>query len=261
MRVSLIITTYNRPDALFLVLKSVKIQTILPDEIIIADDGSNDMTKECVADFNKSSTLKLIHSWQQDKGFRVAKSRNKAIAKSTCDYIILIDGDMILHHRFIEDHLYHAELGYFVQGSRILLSEEASRLAFNKAENNFSFFSKGLSNRQNSIYSLFLAQLFLKKKNLLKGIKTCNMGFYRQDCLNINGFNNQIEGWGREDSEFIVRLFNSGINRKHVYFNLIQYHLWHKESARDLLAKNEKILQNTIKNKLLYCDSGLNKYL
>ena len=99
------------------------------------------------------------------------------------------------------------------------------------------------------------------RKNLLKGIKTCNMGFYRQDCLNINGFNNQIEGWGREDSEFIVRLFNSGINRKHVYFNLIQYHLWHKESARDLLAKNEKFLQNTIKNKLLYCDSGLNKYL
>ena len=87
------------------------------------------------------------------------------------------------------------------------------------------------------------------------------MGFYRQDCLNINGFNNQIEGWGREDSEFIVRLFNSGINRKHVYFNLIQYHLWHKESARDLLAKNEKILQNTIKNKLLYCDSGLSQYL
>ena len=91
MRVSLIISTYNRPDALFRVLESVVLQTQIPDEIIIADDGSDSMTKECVEHFNQSSTLKLTHSWQQDMGFRVSESRNKAIAKSTCDYLILID--------------------------------------------------------------------------------------------------------------------------------------------------------------------------
>ena len=127
MRVSLIITTYNRPDALFIVLDSVKRQTRLPDEIIIADDGSDEFTKNCISEFNNNSPLKVIHSWQEDRGFRAAKSRNKAIAKSSYEYIILVDGDVILHEKFIEDHLNHAEESFFVQGSRALLNETQTK--------------------------------------------------------------------------------------------------------------------------------------
>ena len=104
MRVSIIITTYNRPDALKLVLQSINSQSVSPNEIIIADDGSKNSTKKCIDEFKKKSSILLVHSWQEDKGFRVAKSRNKAIAKSKFDYIILIDGDVILHDKFIEDH-------------------------------------------------------------------------------------------------------------------------------------------------------------
>ena len=104
MRVSLIITTYNRPDALLLVLRSVEDQTKLPEEVIIADDGSNQYAQRFVTDFQISSNLNIIYSWQENKGFRAAKSRNKAIAKSNFDYIILVDGDMILHSKFIQDH-------------------------------------------------------------------------------------------------------------------------------------------------------------
>ena len=112
MRVSLIITTYNRPDALLLVLRSIELQTSTPNEVIIADDGSGDDTKETIRAFQKTSDLNIIHSWQKDSGFRAAKSRNKAIAKSSNDYIILIDGDMILHPKFIQDHVNNAESGY-----------------------------------------------------------------------------------------------------------------------------------------------------
>ena len=104
MRVSLIITTYNRPDALMLVLQSIANQTKLPEEVIIADDGSDDKTKKLITNYQESSSLNIIHSWQEDKGFRLAKSRNKAIAISNFEYIILIDGDVILHPKFIQDH-------------------------------------------------------------------------------------------------------------------------------------------------------------
>ena len=260
MRISLIVSTYNRPEALILVLKSIECQTFPPSEVIIADDGSDSMTKECVEHFNQSSTLKLTHSWQQDMGFRVSESRNKAIAKSTCDYLILIDGDVILHNKFIEDHLNHAEQGFFVQGSRVFLSETTTNRVLKAGLSKFNLFSQGLSNRINSIYLSFFAKLFVKKKNYIKGIKTCNLAFYRKDCIAINGFNNDMIGWGRDDSEFVVRLLNYGINRKNIHFNLIQFHLWHKKSSRSFVKDNDEILRNSINNQNKWCESGINKF-
>ena len=107
----------------YLFLQSIEGQTRLPDEVIVADDGSNQHTQKVVADFQISSNLKIIHSWQEDKGFRSAKSRNKAIAKSNYEYIVLVDGDIILHPKFIQDHIDNAEVGYFVQGTRVLLNQ------------------------------------------------------------------------------------------------------------------------------------------
>jgi len=261
MSVSLIITTYNRPDALFLILRSILCQTKPPNEIVIADDGSDNLTKNCIEDFQKLSNVKVFHSWQQDKGFRVARSRNKAIAKSSSDYIILIDGDMILHSKFIEDHINHSEHGFFVQGSRALLTEDSTKQTLANNNIKFSFFSKGIKNRKNSLYSLFLSKIFIYKKTHLRKVRTCNISFFKQDCININGFNNDIEGWGREDSEFVNRLLNNGINCKVVHFNLLQFHLWHKQSTRSYLPKNDSILKESIDKKLNWCKNGLNKYL
>ena len=258
MRLSLIITTYNWPDSLVLTLKSIENQTISPDEIIIADDGSTYETQEVIDKFQKDSELNIIHSWQEDMGFRAAKSRNKAIVKSTGDYIILIDGDMILHHKFIQDHISQAQSGYFIQGSRVLLSEEETKRTLVEKKIKFSFFSVGLKNRKNGIYSKFLSKIFSNKKSYLRGIKSCNMAFYRQDCFNINGFNNEFKGWGREDSEFAVRLLNSGIKRKNIRFNAIQFHLWHKENNKISLDKNNLILQNAINNRIHWCENGIN---
>ena len=259
MRVSLIITTYNRPDSLLLTMRSVENQVTLPDEVIIADDGSSSETLELINDFQKSSDLTIKHSWQTDKGFRVAKSRNKAISKSSGNYIILIDGDMILHTEFIRDHINNAEPGFFIQGSRVLLTEGKTEQALNQKKINTSFISDGLQNQKNALHSNILSKLFSNKKNYLRGIKTCNMSFYKQDCININGFNNEFIGWGREDSEFIVRLLNSGVNRKNVRLNAIQFHLWHNENTRESIDKNDAILKTTIDSKAKWCDNGLNK--
>jgi glycosyltransferase involved in cell wall biosynthesis len=257
MKLTLIITTYNWPNALWLVIESIRGQTIPPDEIVIADDGSNYKTKELINNFNNKYAMNIVHSWQEDNGFRAARSRNKAILVSSGDYIVLIDGDTILHPHFIEDHIDIAELGFFVQGSRVLLSEKKTINALNRKKINFSIFSSGIKNRKNAIHSKLLSLIFLSKKNHLHGIKSCNIAFHRYDCININGFNNDFEGWGREDSEFVVRLINSGIKRKSVRFSAIQFHLWHNENSRISLEKNDAILYDSIFNDTQWCENGI----
>lgn len=261
MTVSLIITTYNWKEALELVLLSVLNQTKLPDEVIIADDGSKNDTKEFINKFKKRFTIPLIHSWQEDKGFRAAKSRNLAISKAKSEYIILIDGDMILHKNFVENHLASSEKNTFIQGSRVLLSVQKAKEVLKTKQIIFDFFEKGILNRENSFYSKVLSLLLQKKNQKLKGIKTCNISFFRKDCFDINGFNEDFIGWGREDSEFVVRLFNNGILRKNVKFNAIQYHIYHLENSKKMLAVNDKILNESIDNKLKYCKNGIDKYI
>jgi len=139
MKLTLIITTYNWPESLLLVFKSIQCQTILPDEVIIADDGSTIETKELINNFKKDSNFNIIHSWQEDVGFRASRSRNKAIYNSSGDYIVLIDGDSILHPQFIKDHIDRSEPGYFTQGSRVLLSERGTKKTLDKKNIIFSF--------------------------------------------------------------------------------------------------------------------------
>ena len=261
MRVSLIITTYNRADALLLVLQSVENQSTIPFEIIIADDGSNNKTKELISNFQAKTKLRIIHSWQEDKGFRAAKSRNKAIAKSIGNYIILIDGDMILHSNFIQDHVNNAQPNYLVQGSRVLLTKDKSYKVLHNKTLTFSIFSLGLQNRKNAIHSNLLSKVFSTHNIFLHGTRSCNMGFYRDDCISVNGFNNEIEGWGREDSEFIARLLNIGIRRRILKFNAIQYHLWHNISSRGALLKNNMLLESSVEKNLKFCKNGISSYL
>jgi glycosyltransferase involved in cell wall biosynthesis len=260
MLVSLIITTYNRPDALLLVLKSLERQSNNILEVIVADDGSSNKTKEIINTFQESTGLKVIHSWQENLGFRAAMSRNKAIALSNAEYIILIDGDVVLHKSFVQDHINNAEKGFFIQGGRSLLTKKTTQETLQRMRLNFSFFSKGIKNRKNVIHSNFLSKIFLKKSSYLKGIKTCNMSFFKQDCLNINGFNDDFEGWGREDTEFAVRLLNFGTLRKNLRFNAIQFHLWHINRKRKSLAKNDLILKSSISSHSKWCKNGIDKY-
>lgn len=127
MTVSLIISTYNSPKALDLCLMSVLQQSVLPDEVLIADDGSNEETRKIVEEFKKQSTVPVIHVWHEDNGFRLTVIRNKAIAKASMDYIIQIDGDIILNHHFIKDHKRFARKNSFVSGSRLNIQSELSK--------------------------------------------------------------------------------------------------------------------------------------
>jgi len=261
MKLSIVVTTFNRPDALLLVLKSIEFQSLLPNEVIIADDGSDQETATLIEQYQHNTKIKVTHVWQRNKGFRAARSRNKAIASTDSEYIILIDGDMILHRDFIKDHFQLARPGFFIQGGRTLISKESTEIALQEHKIDFSIWSKGISNRKNAIHSKFLSNLFSRHSKKIKGIKSCNLSFYKEDCIKVNGFNNDFIGWGREDSEFVVRLINSNVQRNNVKFSCIQYHLWHEENTRRNLAANEKYLEDAINENSSYCKNGISRFL
>lgn len=265
MQCSLIICTYNWPEALSLVLSSVVNQSIMPDEVIVADDGSSDSTAFIVKTLSSQIPVPVIHSWQEDLGCRIPHSRNRAIAKSNYEYIIMIDGDTVLHEHFIKDHKSLAKKGSYIQGSRVLLQREFTENLIK--ENLFKvppFFSKHSKNKFNLIRLPFLSLLisFYKSKNI-KRIRGCNFSLFKKDIIRVNGFNEEMTTWGREDSEFVQRLFNSGICKQQIKFSGIQYHLFHNErvaNSQTSAILNDDYLNNTIEKNLTWCNLGINRY-
>jgi len=259
--VSLIITTYNWKEALKESILSALNQSILPDEIIIADDGSKQDTEEMIIQINKNSSLPIIHVWQEDLGFRVATIRNKAIARAKCEYIIVADGDILFHPHFVEDHLNFAKEGFFNLGPRVILSEKLSTEINFQIIRKINFFTNGIRNRKNSIHSEILAKLLSYESTVLTNIRSCNLAFWKADALKINGFNEEFEGYGREDLEFAARLKNNGIKRFNIRYSAIGYHIYHKDNKRDSVAFNDIMVAETIEKKLKWCLNGINKYL
>lgn len=253
---SLIITTYNQKERLALVLDSIKHLNPLPKEVLIADDGSTSDTKDLVESYRQIFPCEIRHIWQDDKGFRLSQIRNIAIKSAKGEYIIIIDGDMILESHFVGNHLRFAKKGVFLQGSRVILSKAQSEGILN--HNNFALAFKTRSFKAFRcdllsfiIYktSKITADIF-QKTTLIKGVRGCNMSFYKSDCEAINGFNEDFKGWGREDSEFVARfLFNGGSLRR-IKFNAIAYHIYHPESTKAMLESNHQIYLNTLKNKI-----------
>jgi len=260
---SLIISTYNWPEALRLCLLSVLGQSVLPDEVIIADDGSTGQTSDVIEAMRPLFPVKLIHVWQEDNGFQLSKIRNKAIATSSCDYIIQIDGDLILHRHFIKDHLALSKRGTFVAGSRVLMTKELSEKMLDRRQVRVTPFQSGLGNFTNRFSVAWLSRYMADryKTHDIFALRGCNMAFWREDLLRVNGYNEVFHGWGREDNEIAVRLLNSGIRKRAAKFGGVVFHIYHPEVDRARCPKNEAYLTEALLNKTVYCCQGLHQYL
>ncbi len=261
LKISLIITTYNRPDYLRKVLEGVLLQRPLPFEILVADDGSDEGTKKVVEEFRIMAPCPLVHVWQEDRGFRLAKIRNEAIKNAAGDYLIFLDGDCVPCRSFIADHIALAEKGCFFQGKRMLLKSGASA-DLDASRSGEIFFLLGLVLRggvSNCHHILRLPFFPALKSRDLKGMRGCNMGFYREDLLAVNGFNQDFVGWGREDSELAVRLYRYGLKRRTHPFMAICLHLWHEENTRDRLGVNDELLRGAISSGSYRCRNGINE--
>ena len=269
MKISVILTTYNWPEALQVVLASMAQQTVLPHEVIIADDGSGEATAACVQHAAAQLPFAVKHVWHEDHGFRAAMIRNRALALARGEYIVFLDGDCVLPPWVLARHARLAEPGFWVTGNRVLLSrtysEQVLRGEVDLNDWRLSFWWQQVrAGNCNSLSPLCRLPDFLFRKcrpQRWRGAKTCNLAVFKSDLLAINGFNEQFVGWGLEDSELVIRLIRYGVHRKEGRFATGVVHLWHPERSRSHLNDNQKYLELAQQSDTYFTPCGVDQYL
>lgn len=267
MRISFIVLTYNRADALLAVLTALAEQCGAGHEVLIADDGSRpeqvDMLKKNCPAFN----CPVRHIWHPDIGFTAAAARNLAISQASGDYLIFLDGDCVPNHHFVQSHQVLAQAGMFVNGSRVLLSERlthkvlAKKIALSQQALWFWFKARVRGDANKLLHLLGWPSSFFRVKQSFywRGIRSCNMGVWRADMLAANGFDESFTGWGHEDADMVLRLSHHGIRRKNGFFATEVYHLWHRENARDQEASNHKVVSQRMQTDIVVAKKGLSQ--
>lgn len=259
IRCCLVVTTHERPDALERVLSAVADQSEAPDELVVADDGSGPDTSQVVKRHAAAVRYPVHHAWQPHEGFRAGRIRNAAIAHTRCDYIVLLDGDMVPHPGFLADHRVMARPGRYSQGVRIALDETATQRLLQPHGRLPRFHSPGLG-RLRRLYGLHaprLARALSGAANAMIAVKACNQGFWRDDLIAVNGFDEAMTGWGSEDKELCARLENAGVRRQSLLFAAIAWHLEHGPAPRDRADVNRARWRETVRSGRTRCEAGL----
>ncbi|WP_345274256.1 glycosyltransferase family 2 protein [Flaviramulus aquimarinus] len=266
---SVIISTYNQPKWLEKVLWGYEFQTEINFEIIIADDGSTIETKKVVDNFIASTSMTIMHIWQEDNGFQKTKILNKAIKKASSSYLIFTDGDCIPRHDFVETHLRLKKDNCFLSGGYFKLpSITSNTITRANIEHQECFKLKWLlengvkkSFKTNKItakgFKTWFLNAFTPTKATFDGM---NVSGWKQDILDVNGFDERMQ-YGGEDRELGKRLMNKGITFKQVRYSAICLHLYHERPYKneEALQFNSSIRKLTKKNKLVYTDFGINQ--
>ena len=263
--ISVIVTTYNREDALEAVLRSLARQTDRDFEVVVADDGSRPATAELVEAWKARLGHRLVHVWHEDRGFRAAEIRNRAILAARGAYIIFLDGDCIARPDFVAAHRRLAEPGWFVTGNRILLSPELTGQVLRQqlapeAWGLVTFLAqraRGGINRLAALLHLPLGPLRRLRQKAWRGARSANLAVWRSDLDRVDGFDADYRGWGKEDSDIVVRLLRAGVKRKDGVFATGVLHLWHPEADRHRLPQNERKLSDIIASDEIRAQRGL----
>ncbi len=263
--ISVIVTTYNREDALEAVLRSLARQTDQDFEVVVADDGSRPATAKLVEAWKAKVGRRLAHVWHDDRGFRAAEIRNRAILASHGAYCIFLDGDCIVRPDFVAIHRRLADLGWFVTGNRILLSRDLTAKVLREklapeTWNSTCWFAeraRGGVNRLSALLRLPLGPLRRLRQRAWRGARSCNLAIWRRDLDRVDGFDADYSGWGKEDSDIIVRLLHAGVRRKDGIFATGVIHLWHADFDRSRLPENERKLARLVASDRVRAQRGL----
>lgn len=239
--ISIIVSTYNRPDALDAVLRGLSKQSDQNFEVVIADDGSGPETEHIVGEWRARWRGRLSHTWHPDAGFRLAEVRNRAVAAASGDYLIFLDGDCIPRKDFIASHRRLAEPGWMVCGHRLMLSEPFTRKVVRGRLpiEDWTFAEWMGELRRGSIDRLTpLLRLpgAMWRRHLLwertRKVRGCNMAVWRSNFLEVDGFDATFVGWGHEDYDLAARLQMIGVSLKDGRYATGVLHLWHPPADR-----------------------------
>ncbi len=263
--ISVIVATYNRPDALDAVLRSLARQGDDNFEVLVADDGSRPDTQAVVKRWQGRVGRRVVHVWHPDDGFRLAEIRNRAILVATGAYCIFLDGDCLARGDFVAAHRALAEPGWFVTGNRVLLSRELARRVLSEhlspeCWTMAQWLKSRLSRRINRLAPLIalpLGPLRKARPRAWRSARGANIAVWRSDLVAVDGFDSGFAGWGREDSDLFVRLIRAGIRRKDGRHATGVLHLWHPEADRARLSANEERLDAVLASDRIVATKGL----
>ena len=263
--ISVIVTTFNREDALDAVLRSLARQIDRDFEVIVADDGSGSGTARLVDSWKPRFGLRLEQVWHADRGFRAAEIRNRAIMAARGSYCIFLDGDCIVRPDFVGMHRRLAEPGGFVTGNRVLLSPDLTKAVLREKQTPETWSAarwlaerwRGGVNRLSALLHLPLGFLRRIRQHAWQGARSCNLAIWRSDLDRVDGFDADYSGWGKEDSDIIVRLLHAGVRRKDGTFATGVIHLWHAGADRSQLVENEIKLGKVIAGDRVRAQRGM----
>lgn len=258
----MVVITYERPGALALALRGLARQTRPADEVIVSDDGSSAPTRACVEREAKGFPSRLVFLTHLRRGPQMSAARNRGVAASRGDYIVFLDGDQIPTKRFIEDHHAFAERGAFTQGTRVLAGPEVTARLLARGALDVHPFQSGLQRRRNAWRIPMLWWLFSRRHRSPRGIKSCNLAFWRDDLVRLNGFDESMTGWGLEDGELCARAYHLGLVRRDLRLGAGVVHLWHGSPSvlRDD-NPNWGVYRETLASRRVRCERGMDRHL
>lgn len=262
--IAVIVSTYNRPKALNLVLGGLFRQTLRPAQVIVADDGSGPETKALIKEWQIRG-FKIEHCWHEDRGFRKTVILNQAVARASSNLLVFLDGDCIPFPGFVRDHQRLSSAGVFCAGTRVLVSPGYTRQIEHQPDWQMprsswrwlGLWAGGMTNKAFPQLSLPDGCWRTFQANNWRLLRGCNFSVWADDILKIGGFDESIEGWGKEDSDVAVRLIHSGLKLKSLLFAARVLHLWHPEESRDRLKLNEQHLSRAISERRTMAVRGL----
>ncbi len=262
MRISLIVSTYNNEPLLQATLRSIRNLATSPDEILIADDGSGPATKAVIEDFAASISTPVVHVWHEDTGFRLSAIRNRAVARSTGDYLVFVDGDQILERHFISDHRTLASEKQFVLGNRVEMGPSWNKAVLEQEKNvRPRWWSSDISKNKDAVRSQWLCHKYSRPMKDHSHAIGSNMAGWRKDIIAVNGFDEIFEGWGSEDTDFAHRMRNAGNDCLHARHHALVFHIHHAEASREQSQTNEELLELTLRTGRTRCEKGIDQYL
>ncbi len=266
MKISVVVTTYNRPDALSLVLRALAAQTESGFEVMVADDGSTEETAAALAGLRPELPYPLTHVWQPDEGFRAPMARNRASAAAAGDYIVYLDGDCVPLTDFVAQHRRLAAPGWFVSGNRVLLDRRLSEQAVREQLplwrwTRSRWLRARLAGGVNRLTPVLRLSDSARERRDWIGAKTCNLAVWRADLLAVNGFDEAFVGWGYEDSDLVQRLFHAGRRRRASRWAVPVLHLWHAAVDRSREDANYARLERTVASRAVRAAQGIDRHL
>ena len=272
MKTELIVSTYNSPRALNLCLTSVACQRLRPDSICIADDGSGPETARSIAEFAAAHPeLRLRHVWHEDRGFEKGAILNKAMASSEADFLVFIDGDVLIHPDFIARHVQLAQRGRFCTGSLIRLDTPTTAIVTPEMVRDGTVFARCWLRQHGAIdrlgtwlktmpFPMAVMNLLDLLTPVQKALCGANASLFRDDALAVNGYDEQIK-YGGGDKDFGVRLANRGIRGRHLRYTAPLVHLDHPRGYADpqKIKRHKQKIRERRRSRQYWVEDGISK--